>query len=94
MRRILILLVLVVAINGDETTGGSGKTRTKTVSTLLNAKWTSTPTELEMSEFLNDEDPAYFWSFLEALHSKSAVLKGRPNFSPHVQIKFFNQIHT
>lgn len=77
MRRFLVLLALIGSIvGGDETSSGTGKSRTKTVSTLLNAKWPSTPVELEISEFLNDEDPAYFWSFLESLHARAGNLKG------------------
>ena len=53
-----------------------GKGKTKTVSTLLNAKWNSTPTALEIAEFLNDEDPLYFWSFLEDLSKNIDELSG------------------
>lgn len=51
-------------------------TKTKTVSTLLNAKWNSTPISLEIAEFLNDEDPLYFWSFLEDLIENADTFTG------------------
>lgn len=74
---VLLLLFAVGAERGFANTSNyDEKIRTKTVSTLLNAKWASTPTELEMSEFLNEEDPSYFWSFVEGLHSISADLMG------------------
>ncbi len=72
---VLLLLFALGAERGFANTSNyDEKVRTKTVSTLLNAKWASTPTELEMSEFLNEEDPSYFWSFVEGLHTLSADL--------------------
>lgn len=73
MRRIAFLFVFV-ACAALTASSNEEKGRIKTVSTLLNAKWASTPTELEISEFLNDEDPSFFWSFLEKLHDKSGDL--------------------
>jgi UDP-glucose:glycoprotein glucosyltransferase len=52
------------------------KVKSKTVSTLLNAKWNSTPTALEIAEFLNDEDPSYFWAFLEDLSANVDTFSG------------------
>jgi UDP-glucose:glycoprotein glucosyltransferase len=42
----------------------------------LNAKWNSTPTALEIAEFLNDEDPSYFWAFLEDLSANVDTFSG------------------
>ncbi len=64
----LCLMFYQLQLSASDMADGKGKTRT--VSTLLNAKWNSTPTALEIAEFLNDEDPLYFWSFLEDLSEK------------------------
>lgn len=53
---------IVCLVSGEE--NGSTKT-THTVSTLLNAKWNSTPLALEVSEFLNEEDASFFWAFVD-----------------------------
>ena len=50
------------------------RTKSKTVSTLLNAKWNSTPLALEISEFLNDEDQSFFWSFVEDVYKQQEQL--------------------
>lgn len=57
-----VLAALLLAAGGyaEEKQG-----RLKTVSTFLNAKWSQTPLALEVSEFLHDEDPALFWSFVD-----------------------------
>lgn len=60
----LIFYQLRFSASASET-ADAPKGKTRTVSTLLNAKWNSTPTALEIAEFMNDEDPSYFWSFLE-----------------------------
>ena len=69
---VLCLMYYLVQFSASDTTDG----KTRTVSTLLNAKWNSTPTALEIAEFLNDEDPLYFWSFLEDLSENMDELSG------------------
>jgi hypothetical protein len=72
---VVVVSLLMIHLNGfaeaDET-----KSKSKTVSTLLNAKWNSTPLALEISEFLNDEDPTFFWGFIEDVSSQSAHMSG------------------
>ena len=66
----LFLCLIFYQLKFSETaseTAEENKGKSRTVSTLLNAKWNSTPTALEIAEFLNDEDPSYFWTFLEDL---------------------------
>lgn len=46
----------------------------KSVKVLLNSKWRQTPLYLEVAEFLAEENPAYFWSFLESLHEEIGPL--------------------
>jgi len=35
------------------------------VTTLINAKWNETPLVLEAAEYLSDENPSYFWKFID-----------------------------
>ncbi|KYM95086.1 UDP-glucose:glycoprotein glucosyltransferase, partial [Cyphomyrmex costatus] len=44
----------------------------KYVTTLINAKWKETPLVLEAAEYLSDENPSYFWKFIE---SYSKIIK-------------------
>ncbi|XP_076247159.1 UDP-glucose-glycoprotein glucosyltransferase isoform X2 [Calliopsis andreniformis] len=37
----------------------------KYVTTLIDAKWKETPLVLEAAEYLNDENPNYFWKFVD-----------------------------
>ncbi|XP_031847873.1 UDP-glucose-glycoprotein glucosyltransferase [Nomia melanderi] len=37
----------------------------KYVTTLIDAKWKETPLMLEAAEYLNDENPNYFWKFID-----------------------------
>ena len=47
--------------------------RKQSISTVLNAKWSSTPFVLEMSEFLNDAKSDYFWAYLDYLTEDKMV---------------------
>lgn len=38
----------------------------KYVTTLIDAKWKETPLVLEAAEYLHDENPTYFWKFIDA----------------------------
>jgi len=42
----------------------------KYVTTLINAKWNETPLVLEAAEYLSDENPRYFWKFIDAFSRK------------------------
>ncbi|XP_034947696.1 UDP-glucose:glycoprotein glucosyltransferase [Chelonus insularis] len=44
-----------------------GKVNKKYVTTLINAKWKDTPIILEVSEYLYDENPTYFWKFIDLI---------------------------
>lgn len=72
----LLLIAIAVAsvqlIAGEQ--GVKDQLKTRTVSTLLNAKWNATPLALEIAEFLSDEDPSYFWSFIEDLAANHDTL--------------------
>ena len=56
----------------------SAEKKSKTVSSLLNAKWNRTPFLLETSEFLATENNQFFWDFLEYFSEPDNVdLKGK-----------------
>ena len=48
-------------------------TRKQTISTVLNAKWSSTPFALEISEFLSDVKSDYFWAYVDYLAEDEMV---------------------
>lgn len=37
------------------------------ITTLINAKWEQTPIYLEIAEYLADENPNLYWSFVKAI---------------------------
>ena len=61
-KKYLLLPILVVLlsqrINGENIQG-------KSVVSRLNARWPAAPLLLEMSEFMADESPATFWTFVQ-----------------------------
>lgn len=82
----LFLCLIFYQLQFSETaseTADDVKGKSKTVSTLLNAKWNSTPTALEIAEFLNDEDPSYFWAFLEDLSANVDTFAGKTDKSKY-----------
>ncbi|XP_055376689.1 UDP-glucose:glycoprotein glucosyltransferase [Condylostylus longicornis] len=59
------LLFLVFLINSSNFDVYSLKTFP--ITTLINAKWKQTPIYLEIAEYLSDENPSYYWDFVERL---------------------------
>lgn len=55
------------------------------ITTLLNAKWHTTPICLEISEFLFDESPNLYWDYVNALNSLPV-----PLYELGMKIKKFN----
>ncbi|CAH1979814.1 unnamed protein product [Acanthoscelides obtectus] len=51
------------------------KKKTKSVTTLLEAKWGATPLVLETAEYLADENPNFFWDFVSSISSLNPPLK-------------------
>lgn len=41
--------------------------KSKSVTTLLDAKWEVTPTVLEIAEYLADENVNFFWSYIDTI---------------------------
>lgn len=49
--------------------------KSKSVTTLLEAKWLATPLVLEIAEYLADENVNHYWSFIDSISSLSPPLK-------------------
>ena len=49
------------------TTIKAGIKKSKSVSTLLEAKWAVTPLVLEVAEYLADENVEYYWDFIDSI---------------------------
>lgn len=65
----LALIICLVDISEAKTK------KSKSVTTLLEAKWLSTPLVLEVAEYLADENVDYYWSFIDSLSSLEPPLK-------------------
>lgn len=53
----------------------AGQKTNKYVTTLIDAKWKDTPIILEVAEYLNDENPSYFWSFINEVSRETNQFK-------------------
>ncbi|XP_071443072.1 UDP-glucose:glycoprotein glucosyltransferase 1 [Hetaerina americana] len=61
----LLLLALLASSRA------AGKQKPKSVTTFIDAKWPAAPIELEASEYLAEEKPEIFWTFVDAIsHEK------------------------
>lgn len=65
-----LILLVEICYNAE------GKTKkSKSVTTLLEAKWLATPLVLEIAEYLTDENVDYYWNFIDAISSLSPPLQ-------------------
>lgn len=48
--------------------------KTKSVTTLLEAKWEVTPLVLEVAEYLADENVDFYWNFIDSISSLNPSL--------------------
>ena len=62
---VTLTAALVVSASAAESKRSSGGANRKPVTSLLTAKWASTPFHLEMSEFIADEDNGAFWEMVD-----------------------------
>ncbi|CAG9768969.1 unnamed protein product [Ceutorhynchus assimilis] len=67
-----ILSLLLVGLLGLKHT--TAKHKTKSVTTLLDAKWKQTPLVLEVSEFLADENVEFYWNYLDSISAMNPPL--------------------
>lgn len=71
---LLSLCIVFLAIPLDATEPRKQDKKAKSVTTLLNAKWSVAPIVLEMAEYLAEESPDLFWSFVEGINGLSPAL--------------------
>ena len=89
---VVVLSALVVSASAENkrTSGGANR---KPVTSLLTAKWASTPFHLEMSEFVADEDNGAFWEmvdfFVEEIDSIGRSLSDRDEWISEVKFSRF-----
>ncbi|KAJ6218756.1 hypothetical protein RDWZM_004568 [Blomia tropicalis] len=57
----------------------------KSVKVVLNSKWQQTPLYLEVAEFLSEENPIYFWSFIDMYHSEVETMNQHFNMTQQMQ---------
>jgi UDP-glucose:glycoprotein glucosyltransferase len=63
-------LLLIVLVQSQFITEGNCRVKkSKSVTTLLEAKWETTPLVLEVVEYLGDESVDFFWSFVNSISS-------------------------
>lgn len=55
--------------------------KSKSVTTLLEAKWDATPLVLEVAEHLADENLDFYWSFVDSISSLNPPLTSIGNYS-------------
>jgi UDP-glucose:glycoprotein glucosyltransferase len=61
----LVIALLVHVLCGAA--GGASKQKTKSVTTLIEAKWEVTPLVLELAEYLRDENENFLWEFVDGV---------------------------
>lgn len=49
-------------------------TKSHPITTFIDAKWNVTPVALEIAEFLADENPIFYWKFIDELNALSSPL--------------------
>lgn len=55
------------------------KKKSKSVTTLLEAKWETTPLVLEVAEYLAEENPQLFWDYIDSISNLSPPLNNIEN---------------
>ena len=65
MRAAAATVVTLTAALVVSASAASSSANRKPVTSLLTAKWSSTPFHLEMSEFVSDEDNGAFWEMVD-----------------------------
>lgn len=66
-----LLAALILAINIPPPVNASNS---HPITTFIDAKWNVTPVALEVAEFLADENPGYYWKFIDELNGLRPAL--------------------
>lgn len=75
--KILIIICFWCVFNIFNVEGKSKKS--KSVTTLLEAKWHVTPLVLEAAEYLAEENIDFYWSFIDSISSLNPPLASSGN---------------
>lgn len=59
-----LVLLGVIALIGTAT----GESKSHPITTQLSAKWGITPAELEIAEFIEEENVSLFWDFIDLIN--------------------------
>lgn len=78
MRYKLVISVLFLVWR---TIWGSSARGSHPITTFIDAKWNVTPVSLEISEFLAEENPRLYWSFIDELNSLGTPVAELGEFS-------------
>lgn len=74
MRLLLVALSIILYVENSYIVEGALK-KSKSVTTLLEAKWLATPLVLEVAEYLADENVDFYWNFIDSISSLDPPLK-------------------
>ena len=70
-----VILLFTVLVQLQLISHGSCRVKkSKSVTTLLDAKWETTPLVLEVVEYLGDENEDFFWSYVNSISSLNPPL--------------------
>ncbi|KAH7641055.1 UDP-glucose:glycoprotein glucosyltransferase 1 [Dermatophagoides farinae] len=69
-----LLLLLSKWSEQSTTHSSSSSSSSKSVKILLQSKWSQTPMYLEVAEFLAEENPDFYWQYLDDLQTESMAL--------------------
>ncbi|CAH1183606.1 unnamed protein product [Phaedon cochleariae] len=73
-------IILIVSLYVNNLNFIEAKTKkTKSVTTLLEAKWDATPLVLEVAEYLADENVDFYWKFIDSISSMTPPLESIGN---------------
>lgn len=71
VRIIRLLLIVILSLELSD----ARNKKSKSVTTLLEAKWRETPLVLEVAEYLSDENVDHYWSFIDSISEMSIPLE-------------------
>lgn len=80
-----LFLLLTVDHVTSKSTKNTGSRHQKAVNVQLNSKWAQTPLYLEVAEYLAEESPNYFWSYVDAIHQELGPGELTANLTEHHQ---------
>lgn len=69
---LIFLTILICSVSFDE----AKQAKSKSVTTLLDAKWNATPIVLEVAEYLAEENADSFWNFVNAICNLKEPIAG------------------